>query len=65
MKKGQISLKKLDKTTKFKFKISLNALNFVQNMSKNTLFLSTLKKGQTAKPFYFWQIASKKAKWQP
>ncbi len=50
-------------------------LRFVENMPLNILFLSTFKKGQMAKPFYFWQtvskrqnledLAFKKAKWQP
>jgi len=35
---------------------------------KYTLFVNIQKRpknGQMAKPFYFWQTVSKKAKWQP
>jgi len=35
---------------------------------KNTIFVNIKKRpknGQVAKPFYFWQTVSKKAKWQP
>ena len=38
--------------------------NFAISSSKKSKSLKT-KKGQLAKPFYFWQIASLKAKWQP
>jgi len=35
---------------------------------KYTIFVNIQKRpknGQMAKPFYFWQTVSKKAKWQP
>jgi hypothetical protein len=69
MKKVQISLKKFVKITKIKFhkmlairsdllKTCLKIYYFCQHSKK-------AKNGQMAKPFYFWQTVSKKAKWQP
>ena len=47
----------------FKFK---EILRFFQKLAFKVLFSSTLKKAQkncqTAKPFYFWETAFKKAK---
>jgi len=60
--KGQISLKKMVKITKLKFRIS------DLFKTKYTIFVNIQKrpkKGQMAKSFYFWQTVSKKAKWQP
>jgi hypothetical protein len=42
---------------------------FAQNCPKQalkyTLFVNIQKRPRMAKPFYFWQTVSKKAKWQP
>ncbi len=72
MKKGQISFKKFVKITKVKYRISLKNLRFAQICPKQalkyTIFVNIQKRpknGQMAKPFYFWQMVSKKAKWQP
>ncbi len=63
--KGQIlNNKKAMLRPRFKVKISLHIANFAQfspKLASNGLFSSTLKKGQMAKSFYFWQTISKRS----
>ena len=67
--KGQFFKENLIKNAKTNYRILYNIVSFFRifpKQAQNVLFSSTFRKDPNmAKPFYFWQTVSKKAKWQP